>query len=63
MSELTLVIGNKNYSSWSLRPWIFLKHLGIDFEEILVPLQEWVRAAQEEVWTNPWCEVGQTHGN
>ncbi|MFV1992669.1 MAG: glutathione S-transferase, partial [Acidiferrobacterales bacterium] len=25
MSDLTLVIGNKNYSSWSLRPWIFMK--------------------------------------
>ena len=28
-----LVIGNKNYSSWSLRPWLVLKHLGIDFDE------------------------------
>ncbi|HEY1283836.1 MAG TPA: glutathione S-transferase family protein [Steroidobacteraceae bacterium] len=33
MSDLTLVIGNKNYSSWSLRPWIFMKHLGIEFAE------------------------------
>jgi glutathione S-transferase len=38
MSDLTLVIGNKNYSSWSLRPWILLKHLGLDFQERLVPL-------------------------
>ena len=29
----TLVIGNKNYSSWSLRPWLLMKQLGIDFEE------------------------------
>ena len=28
---LTLVIGPKNYSSWSLRPWILLKHLGVEF--------------------------------
>jgi glutathione S-transferase len=30
---LTLVIGSKNYSSWSLRPWILLKHLGLEFHE------------------------------
>src|SRR3989338_8542979 len=41
MSEnLTLVIGNKNYSSWSLRPWILLKHFQIHFQEILIPLYE-----------------------
>ncbi|MEP7242207.1 MAG: glutathione S-transferase family protein [Gammaproteobacteria bacterium] len=33
MSEFTLIIGNKNYSSWSLRPWILLRHLGVPFEE------------------------------
>jgi len=38
MSDLTLVIGNKNYSSWSLRPWILMKHLGLDFQERLIPL-------------------------
>lgn len=31
MSELTLVIGSRNYSSWSLRPWLLLRHLGIGF--------------------------------
>lgn len=36
--SLTLVIGNKNYSSWSLRPWLFLKYHGIPFEEIRIPL-------------------------
>lgn len=35
---LKLIIGNKNYSSWSMRPWLALKAAGIDFEEILVPL-------------------------
>lgn len=40
MSTLKLVIGNKNYSSWSLRPWFFLKNLNIDFEEELVFLFE-----------------------
>jgi glutathione S-transferase len=33
-----LTIGNKNYSSWSLRPWILLKHLGLEFTERLMPL-------------------------
>jgi glutathione S-transferase len=28
-----LIIGNKNYSSWSLRPWILMKEAGIDFDE------------------------------
>jgi len=35
---MKLVIGNKNYSSWSLRPWMLLRQAGIDFEEIPVRL-------------------------
>jgi len=35
---LKLVIGNKNYSSWSMRPWLALRASGIDFEEIFIPL-------------------------
>jgi glutathione S-transferase len=38
MSELLLTIGNKNYSSWSLRPWILLKHLSLNFSERMLPL-------------------------
>ena len=38
MAEFTLVIGNRNYSSWSLRGWLMAKIAGIDFEEIVVPL-------------------------
>ena len=34
---MKLVIGNKNYSSWSFRPWIAMTALGIPFEEILIP--------------------------
>ena len=30
---LTLVIGNKNYSSWSMRPWVLMKQAGIPFQE------------------------------
>jgi glutathione S-transferase len=37
---LKLIIGNKNYSSWSLRPWIAMKVAGIAFEEQVIPLYE-----------------------
>jgi glutathione S-transferase len=33
MGALVLIIGTKNYSSWSLRPWLLLKHLGLEFTE------------------------------
>jgi glutathione S-transferase len=33
-----LVIGNKNYSSWSMRPWLALRGADIPFEEVLIPL-------------------------
>lgn len=36
--SLTLVIGNKNYSSWSLRPWLLLKQFRVAFAEIKLPL-------------------------
>jgi len=38
MTQLTLVIGNKNYSSWSLRPWLVMKQFGLEFAEIRIPL-------------------------
>ena len=38
MSDLTLIIGNKNYSSWSLRPWVFMKHYQIPFQEKRIAL-------------------------
>jgi glutathione S-transferase len=37
---MKLVIGDKNYSSWSMRPWLVLKHFGIAFEEVMVLLNE-----------------------
>jgi glutathione S-transferase len=40
MSKFTLVIGNKNYSSWSLRPWLAMKQFGLDFDEIRIPLDQ-----------------------
>lgn len=38
MSDLTLIIGNKNLSSWSLRPWLLAKHFGIAFSEEFIRL-------------------------
>lgn len=38
MTNPSLVIGNKAYSSWSLRPWLLMKHAGIAFDEVRVPL-------------------------
>ena len=38
MAKLTLVIGNKNYSSWSLRAWLTLKQTEADFKEVRLPL-------------------------
>ena len=35
---MKLVIGDKNYSSWSMRPWVLMTHFGIPFEEIVVEL-------------------------
>jgi glutathione S-transferase len=33
---IQLYIANKNYSSWSMRPWVLLRQAGIDFEEVYV---------------------------
>lgn len=39
-NDLTLVIGNKSYSSWSLRPWLALKQAGAPFQEEVVALRQ-----------------------
>jgi len=38
MASRVLILGNKNYSSWSFRPWIAMRHTGIGFEERVIPL-------------------------
>jgi glutathione S-transferase len=47
MADLTLVIGNKNYSSWSLRPWLLMKAGGLEFDEVRVPL--YTEGSEEQV--------------
>lgn len=40
MADFTLYLGNKNYSSWSLRPWLVLKQTTVAFDEVVIPLFE-----------------------
>ena len=49
MNDLCIYLGNKNYSSWSLRAWLPLKQTGVPFREVIIPLfqansQEQLRA-------------------
>ncbi|MDR3463139.1 MAG: glutathione S-transferase family protein [Beijerinckiaceae bacterium] len=37
---LTLVIANKTYSSWSMRPWLLMRHFEIAFTEIVIPMDQ-----------------------
>lgn len=46
MSQLTLIIGNKNYSSWSLRPWLAMQQVGLEFQEIRIVLDTPKTASQ-----------------
>jgi glutathione S-transferase len=39
-TQYTLFIGTRNYSSWSLRPWLIMKMAEIDFTEIVIPLRQ-----------------------
>ncbi len=54
MSTLTLIIGNKKYSSWSLRPWLLLRHKGLLFSEIRVALSQ----ADTKVQLAPYSPPG-----
>jgi len=51
MSDLTLVIGNKNYSSWSLRPWLAMRVAGIPFQEVRIPLYRADTQADLAAWS------------
>ncbi|MEK9804347.1 MAG: glutathione S-transferase family protein [Curvibacter sp.] len=43
---LRLTIGNKNYSSWSMRPWVLMRQAGIPFEEVLVRFDSFAAGSQ-----------------
>jgi glutathione S-transferase len=51
VSELALLIGNKNYSSWSLRPWLALRASSIPFDETVVKLYMPGSADQIKTWS------------
>lgn len=40
MTDYTLILGNKTYSSWSLRGWLAAKQAGISFKEVVIPLRQ-----------------------
>ncbi|TAD76376.1 MAG: glutathione S-transferase family protein, partial [Sphingomonadales bacterium] len=46
---MKIIIGNKNYSSWSLRGWLAVKQSGLHFDELTVPImgEEWDRLKQD----------------
>jgi glutathione S-transferase len=54
---LKLVIGNKNYSSWSMRPWLALRANNIAFEEIFIPLYTGDADKQRILDVNPSGKV------
>lgn len=51
MAQMTLVIGNYNYSSWSLRAWIALRQAGADFDVVRIPLDRPETKAQIAAWS------------
>jgi glutathione S-transferase len=46
-----LVIGDKQLSSWSLRPWLVLRHLGLEFEERSLPLDTELFRSEVKQWS------------
>ncbi len=55
---LKLYIGNKNYSSWSMRPWVLLKQAGIEFEEVVLRFDSFDEGSQFKKNISPINPVG-----
>src|SRR5574343_5836 len=55
---IQLYIGNKNYSSWSMRPWVLLRHAGIAFEEVMVRFDAFTPDSQFKKVVGPINPVG-----
>ena len=56
---MKLVIGNKTWSTWSLRPWLVLKRAGIPFEEVMIQLRRGEETAAQIAAHSPsGCSVG-----
>jgi glutathione S-transferase len=62
MPEIALAIGNRNYSSWSLRGWLAAKLAGLEFEEVVIPLDRpETQPAIRRISPSGWLPV-LTHG-
>ncbi len=55
---IRLYIGNKNYSSWSMRPWVLLRQAGIDFEEVRVRFDGFSAGSAFKQTMGPLTPVG-----
>jgi glutathione S-transferase len=55
---IQLYIGNKNYSSWSMRPWVLLRQAGVDFEEVMVRFDGFTPDSQFKQVMAPLNPVG-----
>ena len=55
---MKLYIGNKNYSSWSMRPWVLLTQLGIAFEEVMVRFDAFTPDSQFKAALKPVTPTG-----
>lgn len=55
---LKLFIGNKNYSSWSMRPWVLMRQSGIPFEEVLVRFDAFDTSSQFKQTLRPLTPTG-----
>jgi len=55
---MQLYIGNKNYSSWSMRPWVLLKQAGIPFEEVMVRFDAFTPDSKFKATLKPLSPTG-----
>lgn len=55
---MKLYIGNKNYSSWSMRPWVLLTQAGIPFEEVMVRFDAFTPDSQFKATLRPLSPTG-----
>ena len=55
---LKLYIGNKNYSSWSMRPWVLLTQAGIPFQEVMARFDSFAPDSHFKKVIGPVCPVG-----
>ena len=55
---MKLIIGNKNYSSWSLRAWLAAREGGFTFEEIRIPL--FIPGSRDRIPSRPSCRRAST---